>query len=131
MSETTTSTFDPSNYKANGLFGSYNFGIENLQNLSGGSAPKTGGFGDALGMTSQGISAVGELYNMWQSRQNYKLSKEAFKFNKQLSTTNLNNQAKLTNERLETRQKSRNAYIPNSTPVNEFMSKYKVSGIGG
>lgn len=80
---------------------------------------------------SQAIGAVSDIYNMWQARQNYKLGKEAFNFNKQLSTTNLNNQANLTNERLATRQATRNSYLPNSTPVGEFMKTYSVKGIGG
>ncbi len=123
--------FNLSNYRPNGLFGSYNFGMPELQNISGGTGGSGSGFGSALGMTSQGISAVGELYNIWQSRKNYKLAKDAFKFNKQLSTINLNNQAKLTNERLETRQNTRRADNPNAEDTSSFMAKYKVSGIGG
>jgi hypothetical protein len=99
--------------------------------INSGSGSGFGNFGNALGMTSQGISAVGELYNIWQSRKNYKLAKDAFKFNKQLSTINLNNQAKLTNERLETRQNTRRADNPNAEDTSSFMAKYKVSGIGG
>lgn len=82
-------------------------------------------------MGSQAIGAVADLYGMWQARQNYKLSKEAFRFNKQLSTINLNNQANLTNERLATRQGVRANNDPNAMPVDQFMAKYKVSGIGG
>lgn len=127
--------FNLSNYRPNGLFGSYNFGMPELQNISSVSGAAGGGsgsgFGNALGMTSQGISAVGELFNIWQSRKNYKLAKDAFKFNKQLSTINLNNQAKLTNERLETRQNTRRADNPNAEDTSSFMAKYKVSGIGG
>lgn len=84
-----------------------------------------------LQVGSQAIGAVSDIFNMWQARQNYKLGKEAFKFNKQLSTTNLNNQANLTNERLATRQTTRNSYIPDSVPVGEFMKTYSVKGIGG
>ena len=96
-------------------------------------AGKAGGmtFGQGLQMGTQAIGAVSDLYNMWQARQNYKLSKESFKFNKQLSTVNTNNQANLTNERLATRQAVRVNNDPNAVPVAQFMQSYGVKGIGG
>ena len=122
--------------------------VENLARMRQGYGPAqqsgnnqgdtTGMFGNQpspfmqnLQVGSQAIGAVSDIFNMWQARQNYKLGKEAFKFNKQLSTTNLNNQANLTNERLATRQATRNSYLPNSIPVGEFMKTYSVKGIGG
>jgi hypothetical protein len=106
-------------------------GMADAANSAYTNANPTAGAGGWMGATSQGISAVGELFNMWQSRKNYKLAKEAFKFNKELSTVNLNNQAKLTNERLETRQNSRQRTNPYAEKTDTFMAKYKVSGIGG
>lgn len=88
-------------------------------------------FGQGLQMGTQAIGAISDLYNMWQARQNYKLSKESFKFNKQLSTVNTNNQANLTNERLATRQAVRVNNDPNAVPVAQFMQSYGVKGIGG
>lgn len=90
----------------------------------------TGGFANGVQVGSQAIGAVADLYNMWQARQNYKLGKESFRFNKQLSTLNLNNQANLTNERLATRQAVRVNNDPNAVPVAQFMKTYAVKGLG-
>lgn len=105
-----------------------------LQDASGigQAAPAAGGgFMKSFGMASDAIGAVSDIYGLWNARQNLKLARDAFKFNKQLSTLNLNNQATLTNERLATRQATRNTYIPNSVPAGEFMKTYSVKGIGG
>lgn len=109
-------------------------GLQPIQQtpLVGGTVPnQPSSFMQNFQVGSQAIGALSDVFNMWQARQNYKLGKEAFRFNKQLSTTNLNNQANLTNERLATRQAARNTYLPNSVPVDQFMKTYAVKGLGG
>lgn len=61
-----------------------------------------------------------------------KLAKDMFRQQSEYAATDLANQAKTVNERLATRQARRVQENPNATPVNEFMSKYAVSGkVGG
>ncbi len=60
-----------------------------------------------------------------------KLAKDMFRQQSAYAATDLANQAKSVNERLETRQARRVMENPNATPVNEFMSKYAVSGKAG
>lgn len=59
------------------------------------------------------------------------LAKDMFRQQQAYAATDLANQAKTVNERLETRQARRVKENPNATPVNEFMSKYAVSGKAG
>lgn len=60
-----------------------------------------------------------------------KLAKDMFRQQQAYAATDLANQAKTVNERLETRQARRVKENPNAMPVNEFMSKYAVSGKAG
>lgn len=60
-----------------------------------------------------------------------KLAKDMFRQQSEYAATDLANQAKTVNERLATRQARRVQENPNATPVNEFMSKYAVSGKAG
>lgn len=60
-----------------------------------------------------------------------KLAKDMFRQQSEYAATDLANQAKTVNERLESRQARRVRENASSTPVNEFMSKYAVSGKAG
>ncbi len=61
-----------------------------------------------------------------------KLARDMFNQQSAYAATDLANQAKNVNERLETRQNRRVAEGTSTVPTNEFMSKYAVSGkVGG
>lgn len=60
-----------------------------------------------------------------------KLAKDMFRQQSEYAATDLANQAKTVNERLETRQNRRLQEGTSTTPVSEFMSKYAVSGKAG
>ena len=61
-----------------------------------------------------------------------KLARDMFNQQSAYAATDLANQAKSVNERLETRQNRRVAEGTSTVPTNEFMSKYAVSGkVGG
>ena len=61
-----------------------------------------------------------------------KLAKDMFRQQSEYAATDLANQAKTVNERLETRQNRRLQEGTSTVPTSEFMSKYAVSGkVGG
>jgi len=60
-----------------------------------------------------------------------KLAKDMFRQQSEYAATDLANQAKSVNERLETRQNRRLKEGTSTVPVSEFMSKYAVSGKAG
>lgn len=61
-----------------------------------------------------------------------KLARDMFNQQSAYAATDLANQAKNVNERLETRQNRRVAEGTSTVPTSEFMSKYAVSGkVGG
>ena len=60
-----------------------------------------------------------------------KLAKDMFRQQSEYAATDLANQAKTVNERLETRQNRRLQEGTSTTPTSEFMSKYAVSGKAG
>jgi hypothetical protein len=61
-----------------------------------------------------------------------KLAKDMFRQQSAYAATDLANQAKTVNERLETRQNRRLQEGTSTVPVSEFMSKHAVSGkVGG
>ena len=60
-----------------------------------------------------------------------KLAKDMFRQQSEYAATDLANQAKTVNERLETRQNRRLAEGTSTVPTSEFMSKYAVSGKAG
>lgn len=59
------------------------------------------------------------------------LAKDMFRQQSAYAATDLANQAKMVNERLETRQARRVQEGTSTTPVSEFMSKHAVSGKAG
>lgn len=71
------------------------------------------------------------LLNGFMGMKQLNLAKDMFRQQQAYAATDLANQAKTVNERLETRQARRVRENPNATPVNEFMSKYAVSGKAG
>lgn len=122
----------------NELLQRYNIGNNlDLNSMSG-----TGGFEfglneDTFGALSSGANALGNLFNIYAGIKGLNQARDSFNFNRDLATTNLANQANLTNERLATRQGSRlrsQGLSPEEVQagVAEFMQKYGVKGsIGG
>lgn len=94
--------------------------------------PELFGNGKGLNLALGGVNALSGLANVWNGMRQFDLQKDMFNFQKGAYNTDLANQSKLTNERLSTRQQTRNLDNPNTTPVADYMAKYGVSGkVGG
>lgn len=98
----------------------------------GGITPPTGGLGTGLGMnigTGQlALGGLGALTSVWGGMQANKLANDQFKFTKQTTNTNLNNQIKSYNTSLEDRITSRAAVQGNDQAyVNDYLNKNKLS----
>lgn len=95
-------------------------------------APTGGGLGSGLGMnlgTAQlalgGLSALGSIFG---ANQASKLAKDQFKFTKDVTNTNLNNQIKSYNTALEDRITARAAMQGNdSSYVSDYLAKNRLS----
>lgn len=80
-----------------------------------------------------GIQAISQGIGAYTGLRQLSLAKDSFNFNKDVTETNLANQAKLTNAQLEDRQRARIASNPNAyQSLSEYMDKNAVSGrLGG
>lgn len=80
-----------------------------------------------------GIQAISQGIGAYTGLRQLSLAKDSFNFNKDVTETNLANQAKLTNSQLEDRQRARIASNPNAyQSLSEYMDKNAVSGrLGG
>lgn len=101
-------------------------------NGAGGVTPPTGGLGTGLGMnigTGQlALSGLGALTSVWGGMQANKLANDQFKFTKQTTNTNLNNQIKSYNTSLEDRITARAAVQGNdSAYVSDYLNKNKLT----
>lgn len=121
-----------------------NAGISDiLSSLTGNSAaPSTSLTGDLftadnLNALGTGVGTLSDLFNIYSGIRGLNQAEDQFNFNRDLSLTNLANQANLTNEQLATRQATRLRSQgitgeANAQAVADFMAKYGVSGnIGG
>lgn len=77
---------------------------------AGASAPASGlgtGLGFNVGTGSLALQGLGSLAGIWGAMEQNKLAKDQFKFTKDVTNTNLNNQIKSYNTSLEDRLNSR------------------------
>ena len=81
---------------------------------------RTDGWG---GLAMDAAKGIGSAF---MGMQQYKLAKQTLQSNKDQFNKNFDAQKGLTNSALEDRQKRRNRENSNSTPVEEYMSKYGV-----
>lgn len=92
---------------------------------------------DNLNTLGTGVSTLSDLFNIYAGIRGLNQAQDQFNFNRDLSLTNLANQANLTNEQLATRQATRLrgqgiTGEANAQAVADFMAKYGVSGnLGG
>lgn len=99
---------------------------------SGGITPPTGGLGTGLGMnigTGQlALGGLGALTSVWGGMQANKLANDQFKFTKDTTNTNLNNQIKSYNTSLEDRINARAAVQGNdSAYVSDYLNKNRLT----
>lgn len=96
---------------------------------AGGPQVDTSWFGKLGGMEGigAGLQGLGALGSMFTGFKNYGLAKDQLKFQKQAFNKNFENQKKLTNARLEDRQRQRHAANPymNARP-EDYMAKHGV-----
>lgn len=77
-------------------------------------------------IASSGLEALSGLYNAYMAKKTYDLGKDSFEFNRALSLTNLENQAKLTNAEMADRQALR--YSMGGASPEEYMATNAVRG---
>ncbi|MCD1628466.1 hypothetical protein [Marinobacter shengliensis] len=83
----------------------------------------------ALGIGQFGLNAYMGLKNYGLAKKQLSLAKDSFNFNKDLSLTNLENQANLTNAELADRQNKRNIQNPGMfEDTASYMANYGVKG---
>lgn len=92
----------------------------------------TSGLGSGLGLnigTGQlALGGLGAIASLWGGMQANKLANDQFKFTKQTTNTNLNNQIKSYNTSLEDRINSRAAVNGNDQAyVNDYLSKNRLT----
>ena len=95
----------PLSYSGGGMG---NFSIPQL-NMGGAGGGGGGFFGGMSGLdkVQAGVSGLATIANIWGAFQAQKMAKKSFKFNKELSLTNLGNQVKSYNTALLDRARSR------------------------
>ena len=106
-------------------------------NTSGGWTPPGGvsggaGAGTSLGFNTQtgqlAFGGLGALASLWGAQQSSKLANQQFKFTKDTTNTNLNNQIKSYNTALEDKISSRAAMQGNdSAYVNDYLAKNRLT----
>lgn len=85
-------------------------------------------FGLNPGTFSLGLNGLGTLSNLWGGLQANKLAKEQFRFTKDITNTNLNNQIKSYNTSLEDRIRSRAAVEGQSAQQAEaYLAKNRLT----
>lgn len=83
----------------------------------------------ALGIGQFGANVYFGMKNYGLAKDQLKLQKESFNFNKDLSLANLDNQSRTVNAELEDRQRARNISNPNQAQdTASYMAKYGVRG---
>lgn len=83
----------------------------------------------ALGIGQFATNAYFGMKNYGLAKDQLRLAKDSFNFNKDLSLTNLDNQARMVNAELEDRQRARNIANPNQAEdTASYMAKYGVRG---
>lgn len=102
-----------------GFFGS----IGNWMNDSGFLGKKLGDGTQLQGWGGMAIGAAQGLANAYMGMKQYGLAKDTFNENKRQFELNFNSQKKLTNSRLEDRQRARVASNPGYQSVDEYMKK--------
>ena len=82
---------------------------------------------DTLGWAMPALKTFGGLASVYLGMKQYGLMKDQFRFNKKLGLKNLENQTTSYNTRLRDRQIARNAANKNSTPVDQYMDKNRLT----
>tara|TARA_B110000495_G_C22628388_1_gene373936 strand:+ start:30 stop:608 length:579 start_codon:yes stop_codon:yes gene_type:complete len=86
---------------------------------------------DGGGWGMPALKTFGGLASIYLGMKQYGLMKDEFKFNKRITKGNLDNQARLTNARLKTRQETRLAANPNAQGVDSYMRDTAVNDSSG
>jgi CubicO group peptidase (beta-lactamase class C family) len=121
--------FDTSKY--GGIGGAASVGTQGVAGASPNWLSQEGMFGQSGWVMPAAQLGAGALQSFLGLKQ-LKLAKDMFRQQSAYAATDLANQAKTVNERLETRQNRRLQEGTSTVPVSEFMSKHAVSGkVGG
>lgn len=89
-------------------------------------AGKMGPNGWTPGWGMQGLEVLSGLAGAWNGMQQLDLAKDQFAFQKQAYTKNYENQKKLTNARLEDRQKARRSFSSAHEDEESYMARNRI-----